>query len=421
MTVVGASYWDVACDLLTRWQQSGAAPPQRDDAAFDEWLAMRKRMEEVLTRHPRRERLSSAEADVASDLSDAGPVGAHAAAWAIDERCWPTFSRPWVADRVVVPGSGDLFPLAEWDTEFRPLERRLSRPWQTQMLDDELPHVRRFRPRPGDPAIEFDGRYFDELSFLEAIRIVAGAVLNDGMDEFEQPASGFGIQAADLDRQARLVDAATATALELGAELLVFPELAVPAPAIAALVDRVVASSRNVAVVAGSSHQIADGRRSNVSTLITPVGDAIEFTKRTPFWDATAREAIEVDSRRVRILVAGNVRLAVAICKDSIAAPLVDVLTHGGANLIVVPSMSRLTSLHEIEAATFSMRSHALTAIVNGPRSFGEEEPPQLIICRPEVDDALRKVYVRGVPAASVVRADLVTGGIDVEPCLTMN
>lgn len=362
---------------------------------------------------------ASAEADVARDLSDAGPVGAHAAAWAIDERCWPTFARPWAADRVVAPASGDLFPLAEWDTELRPLERRLSHPWQTQMLDDELPHVRRFRPRPGDPAIEFDGRYFDELSFLEALRIVAGTVLNDAVDEFDQPPSGFGIQAADLDRQATLAEAAAATALGLGAELLVFPELAVPAPAVAELAGRVVASSRNVAVVAGSSHQISDGRRSNVSTLITPAGDAIEFTKRTAFWDATARESIEIDPRPLRILVAGNVRLAVAICKDSIAAPLVDVLTHSGANLIVAPSMSRITSLHEIEAATFSMRSHALTVIVNGPRSFGGEEPPQLIVCRPEADDELRKVLISGVPAVAVTRADLVSGSVEVESGLT--
>lgn len=417
MTFTGAPHWLATCELLQQWHLADIQAPHLDDGeVFDEWMAMRRSLEPVLKDHARRERLSVAEGAAVDGLANAGPVGAHAAAWAIDEACWPTFSKPWVAGRSFSPVEGDLFPVSDWDTDVRPLQNRLSRPWQTQMRADELPHVRRFRPRSDDPGVVFDGSYFDELAFLDGLRVVAGVVLNDSLDEFDLPAEGFPIRSSDSERQTSLVKKAAVVALQGGAELVVFPELAVPQEVLDALVEVVVGCDRNVTVVAGSCHAVVEGSHQNLSTLITPAGDRITFAKRTPFWDARTRESIDVVTTPLRILVAGNVRLAVAVCKDSLTEPTVDVLAHCGANLIVAPSMSRVTNLHEITAQLFAMKAHALTVIANGPRTFGDdEEPPQLTVCRPEADASRRTVSRSGVQSVAVVRCDLVSGEFAVD------
>lgn len=416
MTFAGAPHWIAACELLQQWHDAGISAPQEDDGeVFSGWLTMRRSLEALLKEHPRRERLSEAEGAVVDEFAGIGPVGAHAAAWAIDEVCWPTFSKPWVAGQVITPVEGDLFPVSDWDTDIRPLEKRLSRPWQTQMRADELPHVRRFRPLPDDPGVVFDGSYFDELAFLDGVRVVAGVVVNDALDEFDLPAEGFPIRPSDTGKQTSLVQQAADLAFDGPAELVVFPELAVPQDGVDLLVAAVVGCRRNVAVVAGSFHAEVDGGRQNLSTLVTPAGDRITFAKRTPFWDAKTRESIDAVADPLRILVAGNVRLAVAVCKDSLTEPTVEVLAHCGANLIVAPSMSRVTNLHEITAQLFAMRAHALTVIANGPRTFGDEEPPQLIVCRPEADPTRRTVSRAGVLPVAVVRFDLVSGDFAVD------
>lgn len=416
MTFAGAPHWSATCELLQLWRDAGIAAPHIDDGeVFDDWMVMRRGIEPILKDHPRRERLSTDEGVAVDELASAGPVGAHAAAWAIDEAYWPTFSKPWIAGRVISLVEGDVFPISDWDTDVRPLEKRLSRPWQTQMRADELPHVRRFRPLPDDPGVVFDGSYFDELAFLDGVRVVAGVVLNDGLEEFELPADGFPIRPGNTDRQSSLVQKAAELAFQGPAELVVFPELAVPQEAVDRLAAAVVGCRRNVAVVAGSFHAEVDDKRQNLSTLVTPAGDRITCAKRAPFWDAKTRESIDPVADPLRILVAGNVRLAVAVCKDSLTEPTVEVLAHCGANLIVAPSMSRVTNLHEITAQMFAMRAHALTVIANGPRTFGDEEPPQMIVCRPEADPTRRTVSRAGVQPVAVVRCDLVSGEFAVD------
>jgi predicted amidohydrolase len=208
---------------------------------------------------------------------------------------------------------------------------------------------------------------------------------------------------------------AAAAALEGPAELVVFPELAVPGTVLDQLTALVVGARRNVVVVAGSRHDVIDGRRQNVSTLITPSGDRIIFAKRTPFWDAKTRESIDPALQPLRILVAGNVRLAVPVCKDSLAEPTVDVLARCGANVIIAPSMSRVTNLHDIAARIYAMKAHALTVVVNGPRTFATDEPAQLTVSRPEADPARMIVSTGGVRPVAVIRFDLVSGAFETD------
>jgi hypothetical protein len=152
-----------------------------------------------------------------------------------------------------------------------------------------------------------------------------------------------------------------------------------------------------------------------VSTLITPSGDRITFAKRTPFWDAKTRESIDPALEPLRILVAGNVRLAVPVCKDSLAEPTVDVLARCGANVIIAPSMSRVTNLHDIAGRIYAMKAHALTVVVNGPRTFATDEPAQLTVCRPEADPARMIVSTGGVRPVAVIRFDLVSGAFETD------
>lgn len=280
----GTSNWTIVCRLLAAFAKSGVQDPiSSDETVFEQWQSILDRTRAGFEPLPTRESFSVEACDIVSDALKSGPLGWHAAAWAIDQAWHHTFARPWLAGGEMTVADGDLFPVADWNLERRRLVRRMPRPWQTQLAEGELPHVRRFRLTREAPPVVFDGRYFDDLAFLSGLGSVSLLTANASLEDFDVPSSGFPICLRDPSAQSKLIESFVRTEVCEGvAGLAIVPELAGTEDGFAAVSALVRESGRNAIVLAGTLHTTEGGRRSNVAALVLPAGDVIRVSKRTP-------------------------------------------------------------------------------------------------------------------------------------------
>lgn len=411
----GTSNWSGVCALLAAFDGAGIEDPTiTENDEFRAWAEIEERTRVGLKRLPSREVVGREEAAILHDAIAEGPVGCHAAAWALDLTRHHTFSRPWAVDREIALADGDLFPVCDWDTERRPLRRRMPRPWQTQRLNGELPHVRRFRASPERPSIVFDGRYFDELAFLSGLETISLLTPNASLDEFEVPDDGFPIRVRDDDAQTASIEAFIHSEVCDGAaDLALVPELAGTERAVATAAALMGEGHRNALVLAGTRHETAGERRTNIASVVLPSGEVLRVAKRTPFWDVDVREGITECGEPIRVLVSADVRLAVLICKDFLVPSLLEAVAHAGANLILVPSMSRRLDLHDVAARELAARAHALCVVANGPPDMDGEAPATALIGRPEADSALTVATYRTEVPGRAVRFMLPAGAYE--------
>lgn len=409
------SNWEAVCGLLAAFDSSGIGDPTLDEnESFRIWSDIEERTRTGLQDMPTREVLSQADVTIMRDAIAEGSLGCHAAAWALDLTRHHTFSRPWILDREVSLSSGDLFPVCDWNTERRPLRNRMPRPWQTQRLAGELPHVRRFRPSPERPSVVFDGRYFDELAFLSGIETISVLTANDSLDEFEVPDGGFPIRVRDGDAQTASITTFIQNEICDGpSDVALVSELAGTASATSHVVTLVADSQRNTLVLTGTQHVTEGERRANVASLVLPSGEVVTTAKRTPFWDVDIREGISEHRDPIRILVSADVRLAVLICKDFLVSAVLEAVAHAGANLILVPSMSGRLDLHDVAARELAARAHALSVVANGPLNIGGQAPATALVGRPEADPATTVLSYRTSGPGRVARFNLPQGSYE--------
>lgn len=405
--VAGDSNWSVVTALLIFADSAGFPDPlDHDDSTLADWQAIETDVRRSLGPLPSRESVSKDEAAILNHAAAQGPIGCHAAAWAFDQMRHHTFGRPWAADKELTLNAGEFFPVCDWTSQRGDLIRRMPRPWQTQRHKGDLPHVRRFRRSTGQPDLVFDGRYYEELAFLSGLRMVSVLAANADLDEFDVPASGFPIAVIDAAAQAAMT--AGFVAQEVAhSDLLMLAELAGTAEGLAAAVSTVTNSTRSCIVLAGTRHEDEGGRRANAALLVLPSGEVIKAYKRTQFWDVDTREGIDACVEPIRVLVTGDVRLAVLVCKDFLVPEILDVVAHAGVNFVLVPSMSRRLDLHDVHARQLAARCHALSVVANGPLSFGPDSPASIVIGLPEADPARTVLAHRASTRGVVTRFDL--------------
>jgi hypothetical protein len=252
----------------------------------------------------------------------------------------------------------------------------------------------------------FDGRFFDELAFLSGLRRISVLAANGSIDEFEIPETGFPISVRDQEAQTALIDRFLSSELNY-ADLVMVPELAGTEDGLIAAIAAVEKAGGNRVALAGTRHMNRDGRQVNLASLVLPTGEVVDTCKRTPFWDVDIRESIAACPDPIRILVSADVRVAVLVCKDFLTPAILNLIAHAGANLILVPSMSRRLDLHDVAARQLAAQDHALSVVGNGPLRIGDSDPETVLVGLPEADPTLTVIAHRASAQGLVVRLDL--------------
>ncbi len=158
-------------------------------------------------------------------------------------------------------------------------------------------------------------------------------------------------------------------------------------------------------MICGSQHQIdpADGRPANISVgLVSGLQARMRHRKIVEFGDLYPRDP---DKRRregiaapdpplLRVYVADQFRFALVICKDFLDASVTQTLDRIGANVLLVPALSRTTQPFKGRAHAHVSDSQAVSIIANGPRVWtGAPATPTAMVVRPyEPDDIIEAI-----------------------------
>lgn len=365
MTDEKLSMWDAVCSLLGDARTASSPPlgPSPDarwralrDTAAD-WAQGLADQETFTATRREWDALGASVADTIRaglEPSDA----ALAAAWGIDDVCWPAFTPHWIRaqDDVFTLDNGEFFPVddAQWPAAGSPIT---SRPANLGVRAGELPHVRVHEASP--VAIEWDSRSRIELTAaLDSARVIAG-VLPASVREGDE-AIRTNMWAREVRQRAIHFFASAADR----ANVVVLPELSTDDDLIRELQDLTPA---DVLVVGGSRMSDADdGRRVNRASWW--VGEMrFEHDKYAPARNEVDDWGLQPTSPRITLALAHGWRVAVLICRDLLAPDVLAALIRAGVSLVLVPAWTARTEAFEAAAASLAVYSQAVTIAVFGP------------------------------------------------------
>jgi hypothetical protein len=165
--------------------------------------------------------------------------------------------------------------------------------------------------------------------------------------------------------------AAVAHADQLGATIIVFPELMVPPAALAQLqahLETTPASSLALIVI-GRSHEadpIDPSRDRNQALVLGSAGGVLwEHSKIEPFNDWANAEHLR-SGTELKLVFTPIGSLMIAICKD-ILGPLSKTIADLPVEILLVPSMSASTKEHLLHAKEFYKSQGTATFVANRP------------------------------------------------------
>jgi hypothetical protein len=237
---------------------------------------------------------------------------------------------------------------------------------------------------------------------------VAAATVNETLGELglgvARPVA-FPVAAVNPAVQEQRVLARLDCAIQAGAHIAVFPELSRTAAITARIEARLAEDEDQRLVICGSWHERAphSGDPSNVSIgLISGLPARMHHRKIVEFGDLYPRNP---DKRRregitppdpplLRVYVAHQFRFALIICKDFLHAPLTRTLDGVGANVLLVPTLSRTIQPFKARAVAHVTDAQAVSVIANCPRTWdGTPTGPTAVLARPyEPEDVLSEV-----------------------------
>jgi predicted amidohydrolase len=179
-------------------------------------------------------------------------------------------------------------------------------------------------------------------------------------------ASAYPLRLADEEEQAARVLERLDAAIDAGAEIVVLPELSTTPAIVERIRARLDDDEEQRLVVCGSWHgpDPDDGRPANLSVgLISGLQARMRHRKVVEFGDLYPRDPddrrregiVAPDEPLVRVYVADQFRFALVICKDFLDAAVTRTLDRVGANVLLVPALSRTTQ-------PFKARAHAHVA-----------------------------------------------------------
>ena len=209
-------------------------------------------------------------------------------------------------------------------------------------------------------------------------------------DEDHRHGRFFGVRPRDGGAATEAVREVMARAVAAGAQVIVFPELAVAGDGLEAVAGAAATVLPPPLVVAGTRHT-DQGTPRNVATVLA--GERrFEHAKWNPFVHGQLIEGIV--STPAQVIVRGTVdaagrfvwAMAVLVCKDFLSLGAHQALTAVRPSLIVVPAMSERTAIFEADAVGLTGATQATCVIANQvatPRAGEPEDPAVLIVTRP--------------------------------------
>lgn len=194
-----------------------------------------------------------------------------------------------------------------------------------------------------------------------------------GLD-LSRPLPAF-VSLREVSNEAELVDdvcEAIATARRELATILVFPELAIPPVAEAAVVRALAeepVEHNPVLTLVGRCHRPSEEPELDVNEAVLLASDGRELhrhRKLVCFTDRTADCGERLATgNTVTVLESSIGNLVPLICLDLIDVPIRDLLARSHGNLLLVPSLSKKTTAHSDTAKDLQVRRLASSFVVN--------------------------------------------------------
>jgi hypothetical protein len=402
--------WDAAVVLLSAWnaRPAGISPVRNDDDFLELVDEVRAHFDSL----PSELNLSDVDRSRILDWTDAGTdahkvdavgFGLNFSASAGFAQCW----RDSLGDRHR-PSAGDVYPCADapWPSKLGSSARTPS-PRSMNIDPGDHPFARTFRTDM--LPVEFDFTLWRPLYRLaDNLDAVAAPTVNETLGELgldvAQPVA-FPVSAVDPALQEERVLSQLDRAIKDGAHIVVFPELSTSAAITASIEARLADDDDQRLVICGSWHEHTppSGDPANVSIgLISGLPARMNHRKIVEFGnlypsdpDTRLREGIvPPDPPLLHIYVANQFRFAVVICKDFLHAPVTRTLDAVGANVLLVPALSRTTQPFKARALAHTTDAQSVSVVANGPRTWDRTRPdPTALLARPyEPEDVLSQV-----------------------------
>jgi predicted amidohydrolase len=376
--------WDAAVVLLEAWNaRPEGVGPIRDQDEFLGWVdEVREHFEGrpgelELDNADRAEILRWTEAGEDPHRVDAVGFGLNLSSSAGFAQCW----RERRAGKPYRPEVGDVYPCpaAPWPRELGGARRTPSPLSMNIPDDDDHPHARVFRA--DSLPVEFRFDLWRPLSRIGAtLDRVAAVTVDEGLAELgldvPRPVA-FPVAPVDPEERERRVLDQLDRAGEHGARIVVLPELATTRAIADRVAERLADDEEQRLVVCGSWHETVDGAPANVSVgLVSGLKAEMEHRKLVEFGDLFPRDpdhrrregVVAPDPPLLRVHVAGAFRFAVVICKDFLDERVTRTLDRVGANVLLVPALSRTTQPFVARAHAHVADAQALSVVANGPR-----------------------------------------------------
>ncbi len=307
-------------------------------------------------------------------------VVAHALAQFLDDRYAHTFSRFFRDRSPYQPAVGDPVPLDFPNLRALTPMPFTSPPWRLANRLDQTRHIR----LAGDWAVQyrlvFDYSLTDALAgLITADTVIATCHPNRSVTEFSLPRDArgrtFPIQPIDLGRQREEINRLIGVATEVGAAIVVLPELCVTeelAIELQSWVQR--ADGPRLLVVGSYHHQNTDEigplrNRKRNTALLWARGYDQPFThdKHSPGESPIDEDIQPSGWPELRIHVIDGWHLVIAVCRDLLNPEAVHALTAIGANLVLVPAMSETLLAFGGQGSSLVGNCQAIVAVANNP------------------------------------------------------
>jgi len=399
--IAAETRWDAAAALLRAWSARPAGTPVRRGG--DGFLELVDEVRAHFDARPDTLELDDVDRGeilrwtaAGADLQRVDAVG-----FGLSFSASAGFAQAWrerLGEGIHRPAVGDVFPAADapWPAT-RGGAARTPSPGSMAIDEDDHPHARVVREDM--LPVAFDFRLWRPLRAIGlGLETIAAITVNEDLAELglDPPApSAYPARLADEAEQGRRVLAQLEVAIAEGAQIVVLPELATTPGIVERVRARLDEDEEQRLVVCGSWHapDPEDGRPANRSVgLVSGVGARMEHRKIAEFGDlyprdpdARRREGIAApEAPLLRVHVADQFRFALVICKDFLHPPVTRTLDRLGANVLLVPALSRKVQPFAARAHAHVADAQAVSVVANGPRAWlGEPVVPTALIARP--------------------------------------
>ncbi len=311
-------------------------------------------------------------------------VIAHALAQFLDDRYWPALTASLQRRSPYQPAVGDPIPLGVPDIRAVMDREPTSPPWRLANRLDETRHLRLAGGWATQFRVVFDYSAFDALAGLvTADTIIATCHPNRDLSEIRLPADrttpAFPVRPDNIARQHRIIDQLIAGAAAAGASIVVLPELCVTESLAHRLRDWVSRDNGPRLLVAGSYHHRAGSPLRRANTAISwarGLDRPLTHDKHSPAEHPIAEDIQPQGWPELRVYVtADGWHLVVAICRDLLNPEAVHALTEVGANLVLVPAMSKTLAPFTGQIGHLVSSGQALVAVANNPADWSDGTP----------------------------------------------